>query len=178
MIPPSNENSTASVATPETILTVQEVLTDLMINPRPELPVFSVSTDITTPKYVPCRATILILVIIVLVFISVMLMIYFHNGMEQKGYCVSDSGIDVNHSYRTHAEKDITKEECLSWCLEMNQGTACEYIWNRFNAGCYLFLTTDVKKGNGVDNHFCWIFDLSLAPVISPIQSFTPSSSP
>ena len=49
------------------------------------------------------------------------------------------------------------QRECLKHCQFFQFATGCEVIWNQGNRGCYAH-TKEVARGNGHDNHFCWVF--------------------
>lgn len=76
----------------------------------------------------------------------------------ESGFCVNERNEDINHQIHKHPDNAITQQTCLEWCSGKLSATGCEHIINRSNKGCYYFTTKDIRKGNGANNHVCWIF--------------------
>ena len=79
----------------------------------------------------------------------------------EEGFCVTSNGQDQNSGVVKLNDLDgntpESKKECLNLCKDINGATGCEAIWNQDNRGCYAH-TYEVARGNGVDNHVCWVF--------------------
>jgi len=78
-------------------------------------------------------------------------------GIRENGYCVLADGADQNDGVEKAPGSYASAEECLAWCASQKPLTGCEYIWDQSNAGCYAH-RAEVSHGNGVDNHYCWIY--------------------
>ena len=79
----------------------------------------------------------------------------------EAGYCVKEDGSDQNSGVNKLNDLDGNtperQEECLDLCKAVSGATGCEVIWNRNNRGCYVH-TEEIARGNGADNHECWVF--------------------
>ena len=90
---------------------------------------------------------------------------------KEQGYCVTSSGRDQNSGVKKlngwkvwNDELNIEsggtlkgQRECLKLCRSVQGATGCEVIWNVGSRGCYAH-TQEVARGNGADNHVCWVF--------------------
>ena len=80
---------------------------------------------------------------------------------REQGFCVLSNGVDQNSGViKINAIDGNTleaQEECLRQCYNTAGVTGCETIWNHKNRGCYAH-TKEIDRGNGVGNHFCWVF--------------------
>ena len=79
----------------------------------------------------------------------------------EKGFCVKANGRDQNAGVKkldsVNANTPDRQEKCLERCHSESGATGCEVIWNQGNRGCYVH-TQEIARGNGVNNHQCWIF--------------------
>lgn len=81
--------------------------------------------------------------------------------LREEGYCVSRSGHDVNSGVIKNRIQDLSTISCLEWCLTVPAATACEFIINQGNRGCYAHTSALVDHGNGAANHWCWVLETS-----------------
>ena len=83
---------------------------------------------------------------------------------RERGFCVLPNGRDQNDGVITLNTIDgntpEAQSECLRLCHNTAAATGCEVIWNQENRGCYVH-TQEIDRGNGVDNHYCWVFSNS-----------------
>ena len=49
------------------------------------------------------------------------------------------------------------QEQCLTSCKSVTDVTGCELIWGQIQNGCFAH-TQEIAEGNGVGNHYCWVF--------------------
>lgn len=82
---------------------------------------------------------------------------------QEAGYCVTSTGLDQNEGTFKVSEMfgritDDEKADCIEMCLSYDNATGCEVIWDQDDNGCYVH-TSQVSRGNGADNHACWVFD-------------------
>ena len=79
----------------------------------------------------------------------------------EKGFCVKANGRDQNSGVKKLNSLDGNtperQQECLEYCHSESGATGCEVIWNQGNRGCYVH-TQEIARGNGVNNHECWVF--------------------
>ena len=80
---------------------------------------------------------------------------------REEGFCVLPNGGDQNSGViKLNAIDGNTleaQEDCLRQCHNTAGVTGCEVISNQGNRGCYAH-TQEIDRGNGVGNHFCWVF--------------------
>jgi len=79
----------------------------------------------------------------------------------QAGFCVKGNGADQNSGVVKLNSVNVNtadeRNECYDLCMDSSEKvTGCEVIWDQSNRGCYRH-THEVDRGNGVDNHYCWI---------------------
>merc|ERR1719446_1441504 len=70
--------------------------------------------------------------------------------------------VDQNAGVRTldrgNGFSATRQNDCFNKCSKVKGATGCEIITSQHNHGCYVH-TQDVFKGNGRNNHLCWIFE-------------------
>lgn len=80
---------------------------------------------------------------------------------KEAGYCVKNNGKDQNSGVvklnKIDGNTQNAQEECLSLCQAHPGATGCEIIWSLGSRGCYAH-TKEVARGNGKNNHSCWVF--------------------
>lgn len=82
---------------------------------------------------------------------------------RENGFCVKSNGADQNSgvvkidALSNYGTSEEARHACLAKCHARADATGCEVIWNQGNRGCYA-MTQAVARGNGVGNHYCWIF--------------------
>jgi len=79
---------------------------------------------------------------------------------REPGFCVHADNHDINNDVTKNPNVDLPEAECLAWCKSTEGATGCERIVNQGNKGCYVFTTEDIHHGNGVVNHWCWVFHI------------------
>jgi len=81
-------------------------------------------------------------------------------GDKQDGFCVKSGGGNQNSGVYRISSGDVNTPEkeslCLQQCAAFPGHTGCEAIFGQSNRGCYVH-TQEVARGNGRDNHSCWI---------------------
>jgi len=91
------------------------------------------------------------------------------NFRSEPGFCVKSNGEDQNNGVVQLATgnfgpSESKKQECFNLCINASsklQVTGCEAVWYQNNKGCYIH-TKDVYRGNGVQDHNCWV---TLGPI-------------
>ena len=84
-------------------------------------------------------------------------------GKLQKGYCVKKFGRDENDLvtklYGGNVQTDDEVQACWEKCAAVSGVTGCEAIWNQGNRGCYVHKSTAIIRGNGVNQHYCALYN-------------------
>lgn len=80
----------------------------------------------------------------------------------EAGYCVTGDSADQNSGVikltsNVDENTAVRQADCLELCKAVSGATGCELIWNHHNVGCYAH-TEEIARGNGIDNHGCWVF--------------------
>ena len=85
--------------------------------------------------------------------------------MGYQGRCLDSDGVLLDLDNKTSVKKvgdgDINtpeaEKECLNLCKLVEGAVGCVGIWGKDTRGCYASMK-GVEKGNGEENHSCWIF--------------------
>jgi len=84
-------------------------------------------------------------------------------GKTQNGFCVKASNQDENSGvtklYSGNVKTLDQVKACWAECAKHQGVTACEAIWDQGNKGCYVHESTEIIRGNGVQRHYCALWN-------------------